>query len=129
LQSHESIATQYQHTRKKGIKHHPDSDCHAYQCMDFTTAIESFVSIAVLRDMPVSANSGPSRSYSNLGFRLQQMRKTCVKSQDEAVVIATTARRSKGLEWDSVHLAETLSTLWMGIWTSTRSVRKSTSTT
>ena len=43
------------------------------------------------RDRQRSARSGLSRSYSNLGSRLKQMRKMCVRSQDEAGVIASTA--------------------------------------
>ena len=35
----------------------------------------------------------------------------------KAVVIATTAQRSKGLGWVYVHLPETLPTLCMEIWT------------
>ena len=45
-------------------------------------------------------------NYTNLGSRLQQMRKMSVKNQEDADVIVTTAHRSKGLEWNYVHLAE-----------------------
>ena len=51
----------------------------------------SFGSNLASLDRQKAANSGLSRSYSNLGSRLKQMRKMCVRSQDEAGVIASTA--------------------------------------
>lgn len=69
--------------------------------------IESYVEMAEETSDPEMKRAVKIlNNYTNLGSRLQQMRKMSVKNQEDADVIVTTAHRSKGLEWNYVHLAE-----------------------
>lgn len=69
--------------------------------------IESYVEMAEQTSDPEMKRAVKIiNNYTDLGSRLQQMRKLSVKKQEDADVIVTTAHRSKGLEWDYVHLAE-----------------------